>query len=621
VSWRRHCIVLAAAVALALLPLGGFASEERLDAGSPSRAMAERLLSTPLPTRDPIDLAVRLRGVPPEVARATVAANGTLALGREDTFWILDQRSAHLFQARATLRLVTDHAYWFVETAMAERAPQAELERSAAVFESRIYPTIRRYFGDVPTPGVDGDPRIVMLLGNVPGVAAYFSSADAYPREVSPRSNQREMIYLNLNGLRPGQQGFDATVTHELQHMAHFARCPGQESWVDEGAAELAIRVAGYNGAAPQAFLTRPDIQLTAWSSQPAELARHYQAAYLFVRYVAERGGGWDALPRLFEACARGEALFNGFVQREQLAADLESLFTDWAVANVVQDPTLADGRFAYAGASFRISTPTGRVAAGVPFAGSVPHFAADYVELPAGGGSVTFTGDTSVALLDAAASGDALWWSNRGDSLDTRLTRHFDLSAVSEATLRFRAWYDLEPSFDFVYLSASTDGGSTWSILPARHSAADDATGNSYGVGWTGSSGGWIDEEIDLTPLAGSEVLVRFEYLTDQSYNAHGFALRDFQVPQLGIDEPGAFEQGWTAEGWVRVDAPVPERWNLRLIRWTPSGVFIDPIGVALDGTATFTLDDTATRSILVVAPTAPRTLLPANYSVSVTP
>ena len=33
--------------------------------------------------------------------------------------------------------------------------------------------------------------------------------------------------------------------------MVHFARCPGQESWVDEGASELAMRVAGYEGAQP----------------------------------------------------------------------------------------------------------------------------------------------------------------------------------------------------------------------------------------------------------------------------------------------------------------------------------------------------------------------------------
>jgi hypothetical protein len=88
--------------------------------------------------------------------------------------------------------------------------------------------------------------------------------------------------------------------------------------------------------------------------------------------------------------------------------------------------------------------------------------------------------------------------------------------------------------------------------------------------------------------------------------------------VPQLGLLEPGAFDGVWSAEGWVRVDAPVPQRWNLRLVRWTPSGVSVEPIGVALDGTATFPLDASATRSVLVVTPTAPRTLLPGGYSLS---
>ena len=74
---------------------------------------------------------------------------------------------------------------------------------------------------------------------------------------------------------------------------------------MDEGASELAMRVAGYEGAqAPLAFAAHPDVQLNAWSSQPADLLRHYQAAYLFLRYVAERAGGWDALPNVLATCA-----------------------------------------------------------------------------------------------------------------------------------------------------------------------------------------------------------------------------------------------------------------------------------------------------------------------------
>jgi hypothetical protein len=581
--------------------------------------MVDRLVNAPQPGRNPLDLAIRLRGVSAATPLVAPIAPVPLVAGFTDQFWILDQRTAQLFQTEATLRLVTDHAYWFVENDLADRAPLTDLQRSANVFETRTYPLIHRYFGSEPKPSVDRDGHIVFLLANVPSVAAYFSSADAFPRAINPRSNEHEMIYVNLNSLRPGQASFDSTITHEFQHMANFAHCPSQEGWVDEGVSELAMRVAGYESAAPAAFAAHPDIQLTAWSNQTADVTRHDQASYLFLRYVAERAGGWDALPDLLATCARGETLFSTFLARNPIAPDVDSLFSDWTVANLLQDGSVADGRYAYANGGFHTSV-TGRASTQAAFLGAVPQYAANYVELPSGAASVTFSGDASVQLLAAPMDGGSIWWSNRGDSLDSRLTRRLDLTGLEEATMRFSVWYDVEDRFDFVYLSASQDGGRTWRVLPGQHTTADRGTGNNFGVGWTGSSGpDWVDEEVDLTPFVGAEVLLRFEYVTDQSYNGHGFAFKDLRIPQLGLDEPGAVDGPWQAEGWVRVDAPIPERWNVRLVQWTRGAISVDPVAVDTDGNATATLDENAARRTLVIAPTAPRTLVRANYSVSV--
>src|SRR5207245_6180394 len=100
------------------------------------------------------------------------------------------------------------------------------------------------------------------------------------------------------------------------------------------------------------------------------------------------------------------------------------------------------------------------------------------------------FSAETAVPLLAAGADGSGVWWSNRGDSMDTRLTRHLDLHDVADATLHFQTWYDLEDQFDYVYLSASGDGGRTWRVLPGLYTTSDKATSNNYGSGWTGSSG-----------------------------------------------------------------------------------------------------------------------------------
>ncbi len=590
------------------------------DDRSAPQLMLDHVRSAQLPARDPPDLAERLRGAaPPSPSVAQTAA--PLVVGAADSFWILDQRTAQLSQAHAVLRLVTDHAYWFVESDMVDRAPLADLEQSANVFEQKTYPLIHRYFGSEAAPAFEPDRHIVFLLANVPGVAAYFSSADAYPRTINPRSNEHDMIYVNLNALRPGQVTFDSTVTHEMQHMVSFARCPSQEGWLDEGASELAMRVGGYDTGAPAAFAARPDVQLTAWTDQPSDLTRHYQASYLFLRYVAERAGGWDALPDILGSCARGENLFAGYLTRNPIDPDVDSLFSDWTVANLVQDPSVADGRYAYAGSNFHVAL-TGRASAQTAFLGLVPQYAANYVELPSTAGTATFSGDTSVPLLPLDADSAGVWWTNRGDNLDSRITRQVDLSGVAQATLHFSAWYDVEPQFDYVYLSASRDNGQTWQVLHGQHTTPDRSAGNDYGEGWTGSTGGdWIDEQVDLTPFAGASMLLRFEYVTDQSYNGPGFAFKDLRIPEIGLQEPGAVEDAWTSEGWLRVDAPIPERWNLRLVRWSGVGTTVETVPVDADGNATVALDPGAQRSVLVLAPTAPRTLLPANYSVTISP
>jgi hypothetical protein len=109
---------------------------------------------------------------------------------------------------------------------------------------------------------------------------------------------------------------------------------------------------------------------------------------------------------------------------------------------------------------------------------------------------------------------------------------------------------------------------------------------------------------------------------VTDQSYNAQGFAFKDLSIPQIGISEGGASDGQWTPEGWVRVDGPVPEHWNLRLVQWLPGGITVSAVAVdPSSGSASIDLDESASRGVLVVAPTAPRTLLPANYSLSLLP
>ena len=101
-------------------------------------------------------------------------------------------------------------------------------------------------------------------------------------------------------------------------------------------------------------------------------------------------------------------------------------------------------------------------------------------------------------------------------------LTRAFDLTGLSQATLEVWLWYDIEEDWDYAYIEVSTDAGQTWDILRGQYTTDSNPNGNSFGHAYSGKSGSadeapdWVEEEIDLAPYVGQEILLRFEYITD---------------------------------------------------------------------------------------------------------
>ncbi|RLC55620.1 MAG: hypothetical protein DRI30_07270, partial [Chloroflexi bacterium] len=160
-----------------------------------------------------------------------------------------------------------------------------------------------------------------------------------------------------------------------------------------------------------------------------------------------------------------------------------------------------------------------------------------------------------------------AFWWSGRGDSIDSRMTRLIDLRDTSEATLTFDAWYDIERDWDYAYVAASTDDGATWTTLPGKHTTEDNPTAASFGHGYTGESGGWISDEVDLSEFSGRQVLVRFEYVTDDSVSQTGFAVDNVTVPEIGLEDAAESDSGWQAEGFRIVDGPLQQRFVIQFI------------------------------------------------------
>jgi len=223
------------------------------------------------------------------------------------------------------------------------------------------------------------------------------------------------------------------------------------------------------------------------------------------------------------------------------------------------------------------------------------------------------------------AHSGHYMVWSNRADESDTHLTRAFDLRDVSSATLRFWTWYHIEEGWDYAYVLVSTDGGARWIPLESARMTFDDPHSNAYGPGYTGHSGGWVEESIDLTPYAGQEILLRFEYITDDAVTQPGLIVDDIQIPEIGYAED--FESGdggWQSEGWLRMDNRLPQHFLVQLVQPDaadgPVTRLLGP-GDSPQGEWTITVGGEGGDAVLVVSGLAPVTTEPARYRVALAP
>jgi hypothetical protein len=312
-----------------------------------------------------------------------------------------------------------------------------------------------------------------------------------------------------------------------------------------------------------------------------------------------------------------------------------DDLFRDFVVANLVNDRSVGDGRYGYERLAIRARAqesqvvPPATAPSGALSNAAVRPYGVRYVELTPGQArgalELRFAGAADGRLYGAAPrSGAHQWWGNAVDDAMSTLTREVDLSEVSEVTLRFAAWYSTERDYDYAGVAVSTDGGCSWRTLPGKHTTDSNPLGQNLGHGFTGKSDDWVDEEMDLSAFAGQKVLLRFFYVTDQSYHASGFAVDDVSIPQIGFfDDAEGDDAAWRAEGFIHSLNAAAVDWAVQAIVFGDGGVQVLPLSVerqADGGNASGMLrvpgfGDAVKRVVIAVSPLVPVTLEPIEY------
>lgn len=572
----------------------------------------------PPPDRDLQDLGQRL--VEGYAEPMTILPSEPFKVGQPVDFWVSRNNGSVLVQGEVVH--VSEHVYWVFENNFLPT--QAVIQEVAENFESDVWPAVTEVFGTPLTPGIDGDDRIVVYTAVLrAGVAGYFSSADSFPREILPYSNQREALYMSADRVELTGNEYLSVIAHELQHASHFASDPSEDSWVNEGLSEVAATIAGFARSAVSAFVKAPSTSLTAWAQDIMFSTANYGAANLFFDFLASHYGGVDMLAAVAQNQKDGIASIDSALAEQGFEVTAADVYADWLVANYL---STNEGPYGYADQTV---PPVKNIYKRAPDTvhGEVKSFGADYWVTSSGSGrmNVEFQGDPATSLLTVAPySGETCWWTNHGDSIDSTLTRSVDLRSVESANLSYWTFYDIENEWDYAYVMVSTDGGATWKILDTYLSSSNDPNGNAYGPGLTGRSVYWIRDSVDLSEYAGQEVLLRFEYITDDAVFSKGACFDDFAIPEIDWFDDTSDPGDWTVEGFALVEESLPTQYLLQVIHEKNAGepvVYQVPVDAFGKGNLEVEKVGDDDLIVVVISAVTHHSTTPTDYTLTISP
>jgi len=587
----------------------------------------QTLLTSNVPENDPYELACRLEKLCniPETVQGKI-----YQVGDKETFWVLNSDTVEHTKINATLLYVTEHSYFWAQDGA--DANMSDVRALMDTFESKIYPTDREFFGSEWSPGVDGDEHVYVIYteGLGSGVAGYFNSTDSFNPLIKENSNAHETFMLSATeGL--GEEYTYGVLAHEFVHMIQFPADRNDASWINEGFAEVGAFLNGYDvGGWDFSYAAEPDLQLTDWSGDISNNGPHYGQSFLYLTYFLDRFGE-EATKALTNNAENSLASVDDTLAQLNLTDPLtgktvtaDDVFMDWAAALFLRDENIGDGRYTYNNYPDAPKAESTSTISNCPqtTGGTVNQYGIDYIEIDcAGDHTLYFNGSTVANLLPADAySGEYTFWSNKGDESDMTLTREFDFSNVSgPIAINYQTWYKIEEDWDYLYLEASTDG-ENWEILKTPSGTDSNPSGDSYGWGYTGASGEWIQEEIDLSQFAGQKVQIRFEYVTDAAVNEEGLLLDDVRVDAINYQSDfEADDGGWIAAGFVRVQNALLQTYRLSLIIQGDTTT-VTLVELNADNTAEIPLSlQSGDKAIVIVTGTTRFTTIPAAYQVEI--
>lgn len=261
----------------------------------------------------------------------------------------------------ATLRSISSQAYFYVDDRYWNSLSPSEktylmdnISSLGQEFERNIYSTETQFWGSEPNPGIDGDPKITVLLEDlISGNGGYFNTANIFSKKTASDSNEREMVFVNIEAINSNFAKI--FLGHEFQHLIssnqkEIKNRIQEDVWLNELRSEYTASVLGYNSPFNgsnlnrrlDSFLQAPSDSLTEWPN----VSTDYGQAALFAEYLAEQYGQ-SILSETLQSSYVGIESINQYLQRHGYAERFSNIYENWTIANYLNNNS-TDRRYGY---------------------------------------------------------------------------------------------------------------------------------------------------------------------------------------------------------------------------------------------------------------------------------
>ena len=284
--------------------------------------------------------------------------SATITTNTIDDFYVEQSYDANnREEISAKVKKVSDHGYFYIETewwnnlnSNQRNEYSVKISDLADKFDDEIYPIMTDTYGDEWKLGIDGDPKITILIHEtVDNAFGYFREVDEANKLKRSDSNEREIVYLSskvLDTVYP-----ESYLAHEFMHLIHYNQknrinLTDDEVWINELRAEYAPTLLGYDdgyiGSNLQgrirAFTQNSNDSLIEWDGESAD----YGAINMFGQYLVEQFGIEILTESLFSN-KKGLESLDYALDKLNIDKTIEQVFMDWQIAISANDCFLGE--------------------------------------------------------------------------------------------------------------------------------------------------------------------------------------------------------------------------------------------------------------------------------------